>query len=212
MAAGGSTASTPTGWAVCARTGPLLERCARVAFKRAARAIGGDMTKQTEAYAAVRDSVTVPLAPPAAFEFFTERLAEWWPLESHHILQGDAGTAVIEPRGRPLVRDRCRRPRVRLGPGPRLRAAEPPPFRLAAHPGVALRSRPGEGHRGGGDPPGRGEGPRVTLEHRGFEVHGKPGAAMRDEVGGDGGWSGLLDGLRTSRASARRSPAIHSCC
>jgi len=56
------------------------------------------MTKQTEAYAAVRDSVTVPLAPPAAFEFFTERLVEWWPLESHHILQGDAGTAVIEPR------------------------------------------------------------------------------------------------------------------
>ena len=33
---------------------------------------------------------------------------------------------------------------------------------------------------------------RVTLEHRGFEVHGEAGATMRTSVGGDGGWSHLL--------------------
>ena len=34
---------------------------------------------------------------------------------------------------------------------------------------------------------------RVTLEHRGFEVHGEPGAAMRESVGSDGGWASLLE-------------------
>jgi len=32
----------------------------------------------------------------------------------------------------------------------------------------------------------------VILVHRGFEVHGEAGAAMRESVGGDGGWSHLL--------------------
>jgi uncharacterized protein YndB with AHSA1/START domain len=36
------------------------------------------------------------------------------------------------------------------------------------------------------------EGTRVTLEHRGFEVHGESGAAMRESVGSDGGWASLL--------------------
>ena len=36
-------------------------------------------------------------------------------------------------------------------------------------------------------------GTRVTLEHRGFEVHGEAGAAMRESVGGEGGWAGLMD-------------------
>ena len=33
----------------------------------------------------------------------------------------------------------------------------------------------------------------MTLEHRGFEVHGEAGAAMRESVGGRGGWAELLD-------------------
>jgi hypothetical protein len=38
------------------------------------------------------------------------------------------------------------------------------------------------------------DGTRVTLEHRGFEVWGEKGAAMRDSVSSDGGWRGLLEG------------------
>jgi uncharacterized protein YndB with AHSA1/START domain len=34
---------------------------------------------------------------------------------------------------------------------------------------------------------------RVTLEHRGFEVHGEAGAAMRESVGGEGGWRSLME-------------------
>ena len=33
---------------------------------------------------------------------------------------------------------------------------------------------------------------RVTLEHRGFEVWGERGVAMRDSVGSEGGWAALL--------------------
>ena len=33
---------------------------------------------------------------------------------------------------------------------------------------------------------------RVTLEHRGFEVWGERGPAMRDSVSSEDGWAGLL--------------------
>ena len=38
----------------------------------------------------------------------------------------------------------------------------------------------------------------MTLEHRGFEVHGEAGAAMR-ESGPDGGWPSLLELYRARR-------------
>ena len=39
---------------------------------------------------------------------------------------------------------------------------------------------------------------RVTLEHRGFDVHGDAGAAMRESVSSDGGWSSLLEMYRAA--------------
>ncbi len=36
-------------------------------------------------------------------------------------------------------------------------------------------------------------GTRVTVEHRGFEVHGEDAGALRDSVAGEGGWSQLLE-------------------
>ena len=37
---------------------------------------------------------------------------------------------------------------------------------------------------------------RVTLEHRGFGVHGEAGPAMRESVSSDGGWPSLLETYR----------------
>jgi hypothetical protein len=33
----------------------------------------------------VRKSVTVPAAPPRAFELFTAHIQEWWPLATHSV-------------------------------------------------------------------------------------------------------------------------------
>jgi hypothetical protein len=39
---------------------------------------------------------------------------------------------------------------------------------------------------------------RVTLQHRGFEVHGEAGPGMRESVGSDGGWRSLLQRPRAA--------------
>ena len=39
---------------------------------------------------------------------------------------------------------------------------------------------------------------RVTLQHRGFEVHGEAGPGMRESVGSDGGWPSLLQIYRAA--------------
>jgi len=39
---------------------------------------------------------------------------------------------------------------------------------------------------------------RVTLQHRGFEVHGEAGPGMRESVGSDGGWRSLLQRHRAA--------------
>jgi uncharacterized protein YndB with AHSA1/START domain len=53
----------------------------------------------------VRKSVTVPAAPPRAFELFTAHMHEWWPLATHSVGIKDAvsvtfgagvGAAIVE--------------------------------------------------------------------------------------------------------------------
>jgi uncharacterized protein YndB with AHSA1/START domain len=132
------------------------------------------MTQTTEA---VTHSVLVPLEPGAAFELFTDRFADWWPKDSHHIGEADAADVFLEPRegGRWYERAEdgaeCDWGRV-------LEIDRPHRILLAWHL----------------TPEWRYDGAtRVTLEHRGFEVHGETGAAMRESVGGDGGWPWLME-------------------
>src|SRR3954469_17750767 len=47
---------------------------------------------------AVRQSVVVETSQERAFEVFTSRLADWWPLETHVIGAKPVVAAVIEPR------------------------------------------------------------------------------------------------------------------
>src|SRR3954470_3360170 len=58
------------------------------------------MTVQT--IAPVTKTVTVHATPEQAFDVFTARFADWWPLATHHTAEEDAATAVLEPevRGR----------------------------------------------------------------------------------------------------------------
>jgi uncharacterized protein YndB with AHSA1/START domain len=154
------------------------------------------MTQTTEA---VSHSVLVPLAPEAAFELFTDRFDHWWPREGHQISDARVEEFVLEARegGRWFERaedgaecewgfvrevDRPRRILLAWHLNPEF-DFDPDPAR-ATEVEVTFRAEEG--------------GTRVTLEHRGFEVHGEAGAAMRESVDSDGGWASLLATYRDS--------------
>jgi uncharacterized protein YndB with AHSA1/START domain len=147
----------------------------------------------TKTMEAVTHSVLVPLDPDGAFELFTDRFADWWPKDSHHISEADAADVVLEPRegGRWYERDddggECEwgyvkeihrperivfawqlTPKWKFDPD-RAKATEVEVTFIAEEDGT-----------------------RVTLVHRGFEVHGEAGAGMRDSVSSEGGWPELL--------------------
>jgi uncharacterized protein YndB with AHSA1/START domain len=149
------------------------------------------MTQTTDA---VTSSVLVPLAPEAAFELFVDRFGEWWPKDSHHIADADAAEVFLDARpggrwyeravdgaecdwGRVLDMDRPHRillawqltPEWKFDPDPKKATQVEVTFDAEEN------------------------GTRVTLTHTGFEVHGEAGAAMRESVGGDGGWTQLMD-------------------
>jgi uncharacterized protein YndB with AHSA1/START domain len=149
------------------------------------------MTQTTEA---VTHSVLVPLEPGAAFELFTDRFGDWWPKESHHIGEADAADVFLEPReggrwyeraedgsecdwGRVLEIDRPNRILLAWQLTPEWKY-DPDPA-SATEVEVTFEAEQDQ--------------TRVTLEHRGFEVHGGAGAAMRESVGGDGGWRSLME-------------------
>ncbi len=46
----------------------------------------------------VEKSIDVPWDPATAFERFTSRMADWWPIETHSLFQDRAVTCAVEPR------------------------------------------------------------------------------------------------------------------
>lgn len=158
------------------------------------------MTQTTDA---VTTTVLVPLPPDAAFELFTDRFGEWWPKDSHHIADAEAADAFLEPReggrwyeraedgaecewGQVLEIDRPNRIVLawQLTPGWKF----DPDMSKATQVEVTFDAEA--------------DGTRVTLEHRGFEVHGEAGREMRASVAGEsgGGWGELLE-LYAQRAA-----------
>jgi uncharacterized protein YndB with AHSA1/START domain len=143
---------------------------------------------------AVRKSVTVPLPQDRAFELFVDEFTSWWPRESHHVGEAALADAIIEPHeggrwyeraedgaecewGRVLVVDRPHRILLAWQLSPKWEY-DPDPAR-ATEVEVTFE-------------PQADAGTIVTLEHRGFDVHGDAGAPMREAVDGDGGWAQLL--------------------
>jgi len=141
----------------------------------------------------VRKSVVVEAPQALAFEVFTARLADWWPMASHHIGAADAADVRIEPR----VGGRCYEVGVdgtECDWG-RVLAWEPPrrfvwgwelTARWTHDPAqqsqVEVRFIALDAKR-----------TRVELEHRGFEVYGADASIVRDTVGSPGGWGSLLE-------------------
>lgn len=143
----------------------------------------------------VKKSVTVPLPPDRAFDLFTARMAEWWPLETHSVSgNSDALDPAItvtfgtEPGGR-IVET--------LADGTAAEWAtvtrwDPPSvFELSWYPGLAET----EATRVEVRFTSVSEGTRVEVTHDGFEVRGE--IAAKIHAGYDGGWVGVLDRLAT---------------
>ncbi len=141
---------------------------------------------------AVRREITVQAPPERAFAVFTERFDSWWP-RSHKIGAADMAEAILEPRagGRWYERDadgsECDWGEV---------LAYDPPRRLVLswHLNGEWAYDPDPAHASEIEVTftGAGDGTRVELVHRHFERHGATAEALREAVGGEGGWNGLL--------------------
>ncbi len=127
----------------------------------------------------------VPIPPEAAFELFTDRIFEWWPVTTHSISEapvavsfdGRVGGRVVEtgPDGTEwawadvLAWNPPRRFVLSWHPNPHPEAASILEVRFAAV----------------------GEGSEIVLEHRGWEEFADRGEELRG--GYDRGWEGVLD-------------------
>jgi uncharacterized protein YndB with AHSA1/START domain len=148
--------------------------------------------QQQEAGVAVRQSIVVEAPQERAFTVFTERMATWWPLDTHSIGTKPVTAAVIEPHagGRWFERSadgsECDWGRVLVW--------EPPDrvvlsWQLSSdwaadpdvHTEVEVRFTPADGG-----------GTRVDLEHRHLEAYAERAQEMRGIFDSEGGWRGLL--------------------
>jgi DNA-binding transcriptional ArsR family regulator len=159
-------------------------------FEHAARREADAMTTQS-ALAPVRKTRTVPLAVEVAFDLFTRRIAEWWPVDTHAIGAGSGDDGdVTDVRFEGRVGGRVTQVLV---DGTEHSWADvlawDPPNRvvLSWHPRIAptaasrveVRFRPVDA------------GTQVVLEHTGWEEFGELGTELRD--GYAEGWDPVLD-------------------
>ncbi len=150
--------------------------------------------------APVHAGVDVPVPPAKAFEVFTTRMTDWWPVE--YAMVPTPRTIVIEPKkgGRWYERgaDGSEKlvatvtawdPPNRVAFDWHIDAAWQSNLKLAT--AVDVRFTPA------------GKGTHVSLEHRNLDRFGEQAEATRQGLAGKGGWGDLLQGF-VKAASGRR--------
>jgi uncharacterized protein YndB with AHSA1/START domain len=144
---------------------------------------------------AVRQEIKVNAPIEHAFDVFTGGFAGWWPLESHHIGEQPAETAVLEPRtgGRWFERaadgSECDWGSVLVWEPPRRLV-------LSWHLGADWAYDPDPDRASEIEVTFVAEGESATLvalEHRRLERHGAGAEKIRAGVSGPGGWPTLLE-------------------
>jgi uncharacterized protein YndB with AHSA1/START domain len=151
------------------------------------------MSTHATATEAIRRSVTVDCSVEHAFETFTERIHEWWPLGKHSIDQYESGspaeTVVFQGGAGGQVYERTTK-------GEELKwadvvAYEPPHrFVLAWGPSRDQHNPKTEIEVTFTDEGGK---TRVDLEHRGWEALGAEAAEARQSY--SEGWESVLAGF-----------------
>jgi uncharacterized protein YndB with AHSA1/START domain len=150
------------------------------------------MSTQSTA-APVRTHTVVEAPIQRAFDVFTQEMKSWWP-EDHHLLDGEVGEMIFEPRAGGRIYD--------LGTNgqectwARVLAYEPPDrvvFTWDISPQWLIETDPERTSevevRFIAEAESR---TRVELEHRGLERHGDGWEGMYGAVSSDGGWPKTL--------------------
>lgn len=142
---------------------------------------------------AVQRTITVNAGVEKCFRVFTEGADTWWP-RTHHIGKSPMKKCLIEG----WVGGRCysRQEDGTDCPWGEVTAWDPPHrFVMAWKITHAWGYEPDNAKASEVEvrfTPVAGGATRVDLEHRGFERMPAGGDEMRNSVGGDGGWNGLL--------------------
>jgi len=166
-------------------------------FVHAARLEGAIVTNPTTKIPPVQKSCTVPLPPERAFDLFTARMGEWWPVETHSISANAAAVRALHFEGRVGGRVIEVTADAQEYSWADVLAWNPPTrFVLSWHPAteplaasrLEVTFRAVEG------------GTEVVLVHSAWEEFGEDGAALRDRY--DTGWDLVLDRLE-GHAGAR---------
>ncbi|MGK5675738.1 SRPBCC family protein [Micromonospora sp. URMC 106] len=156
---------------------------------------------RTSAIPAIRRTITVGAPVERAFRVFTESLDSWWPA-GYHIGRADLAEAVLEQGegGRWYERgtdgSECDWGRVLVWE---------PPHRLVLTWQITgeWQYDPDAARASEIEVRFRASGPHETVvefEHRHLDRLPQ-GRAMHDAVGGDGGWTGVLERFATAAAS-----------
>jgi uncharacterized protein YndB with AHSA1/START domain len=147
-----------------------------------------------ETVAPVLRSITIECSPEHAFNVFTRRIAEWWPLDTYSVYEGEAAGVSFEPGvgGRIVERSNAGEESIWgevlvWEPGSRL-VYTWHPGRSADEPSTEVDLRL----------VAVGDATRVELEHRGWEALAEP---EQSRSGYDEGW-GFVLGCYVAAATA----------
>jgi uncharacterized protein YndB with AHSA1/START domain len=155
------------------------------------------MSTQATEMGAIRRSITVDCPVEHAFSTFTERIHDWWPLETHSIEVDEGGstpeTVIFDGPGGRLYERTTKGEELEWA---RVTAFEPPHrFVLSWNPSREERPRT-EIEVTFAEVDGK---TRIDLEHRGWQNLGERGGQVRQ--GYDSAWSGVLAGYEESASS-----------
>ena len=143
----------------------------------------------------IRLTITVACDAQTAFDTFTQRMGDWWPLRTHSIAEADAVGVEFEGRAGGVVWELTRDGQrhkwadvVVWDPPSRLVMAWKPNYRPVEPTEVELRFEQAE------------QGTKVELEHRGWERLGPEAAAGRAAY--EAGWPVCLQQLAGTLGAA----------
>lgn len=160
------------------------------------------MTASTDQNTSISCGIDVGVAPASAFAVFTAGFDRWWNRD-HHLLAGDLKRAVIEEGVGGRVYEEsvdgeiCEWGEVLAWDPPRSFAFS---WRIGVDFGVPPADAPYSVVTVTFTPTDAGT--HVELVHSKLDAHGDGWQKLRDSVGNDGGWPGLLDLFATEAAAA----------